>query len=161
LIFFFIALEKYVFGCILREITNHIGTKGESSMKTKYVTLLWALKKLGCRDIKLKTNWSCSYRPVQRGTFVGGGENGFADGQLYYIEFEPMHGFYPQVHFTDVKDADGNTKYVPDKNFVGRKDTEFESKLARIGYELKRTITKRKERKDKKHAEKPHPVVCD
>ena len=130
-------------------------------MSAKYVTLLWALKKLGCRDIKLKTNWSCSYNPVQRGTFVGGGENGFADGQLYSIEFAPYDGFFSGVLFFDLKDENGNTKHVPDKNFVGRAGTEFESKLARIGYGLKRSITRRKERKDKKPKPTPTPVICE
>ena len=130
-------------------------------MKTKYVTLLWALKKLGCRGIELKTNWSCSYHPVQRGTFVGGGENGFADGQLYAIEFEPpIHGVGFDLAYWTVEDRNDHRGCNTEATNWRKPQRDFLDKLADIGYELKTTITKRKERKDRKHAEKPASCIC-
>ncbi len=128
----------------------------------KYLTLLWALKKLGCRDIELKTRWT-GYRPKQTGFFVGGGKNGFADGQLYAIEFEPpiAYGIGFDLAYWTAEDRNDYRGCNTEATNWRKPQRDFLDKLADIGYELKMYLTRRKERKDKKHVEEPHPVVCN
>ena len=95
----------------------------------KKIALRGALQKLGCRDIELHWNGGVASRD-QSGFFVGGGKNGFAEGQLYYITYHPLERSF----------AGGNVMY---RTAQHRKDWtggfnqwDFERRLAEIGYEM-------------------------
>lgn len=94
----------------------------------KKIALKGALEKLGCKVVKLEWNGGVASRD-QSGFFIGGGQHGFADGQLYYITYSPMFSYCGMhVMYRTAKDL---------KDYTGGQNTwNFERALERIGYQL-------------------------
>lgn len=94
----------------------------------KKIGLRGALQKLGCREIELHWNGGRAARD-QSGFFVGGGQNGFENGQLYYVAYSPSPlGGCPSVMYRTAqhrKDWNGGTNRW-----------DFEDRLGRIGYAM-------------------------
>ncbi len=97
----------------------------------KKIGLLGALRKLGCRDIELHWGGGPASRD-QSGFFVGGGQNGFKDGQMYYVSYKPA----PLAGLPPVMYRKAENKF----DFSG-KDGEYPQwdfcdKLAELKYEM-------------------------
>ena len=94
----------------------------------KKIALRGALQKMGCRDIELHWNGGVASRD-QSGFFVGGGQYGFDDGQLYYVIYNPdlaisgQHVMYRTAKHR--KDWTGGTNRW-----------DFERRLAEAGYQM-------------------------
>ena len=95
----------------------------------KMIGLRGALNKLGCTEIELHWSGGRAARD-QSGFFVGGGENGFAKGQLYYVMYNPGGGFggCPAVMYRTAQHRRDWTG--------GFNQWDFERKLAEIGYAM-------------------------